>query len=169
MKLSAIYRPGLLVAFLAAAVPASAQDQPAPFPWERQVDQFQKGPTANPLFRPYRPANPLASQQRRLQRGLRALGLPENPSPNPGTGSRGTPSAPLDLTAYERLDPNRDGTITRQEYFQNRLRSIPVGPRGERQRQRTLQRMIARFRGADTNRDGRVSVEELQSLRNPRF
>jgi hypothetical protein len=117
---------------------------------------------------------------------LKRLGLPYFDPATPKTGTTGNqatpPGAPaggIGVTAspalrdldrnYSRHDANRDGVITRQEYLGSQGRTRP-SPLRNTFRERTFQeRADSRFRANDRNRDGRITPDELQDLRNPRF
>ena len=75
-------------------------------------------------------------------------------------------AAPPRYEAYRWLDSDRDGFISRQEYFSGRS-SVTFA--GQARRRAALRRLDSRFRDADRNRDGRVSAGELEGLGNARF
>lgn len=96
---------------------------------------------------------------------VKALGLPPNRVPKPPTQAAPEPGPTLEQAErFQSLDRDGNGYISRGEYVGAGRHVGASGPR-----QRMAARRAARFAGADTNRDGRVSVEELSGAANPRF
>ena len=62
------------------------------------------------------------------------------------------------------VDIDGDGAISQSEYFQGRSRLSNLGVKSGRNDQRRTQRLQSQFRNADSNRDGKVSPLELQSV-----
>ena len=154
-----------LIGTTTATTTAWAQTQPEPFAWERKT---------NMLLHPKR-IDRLSRAQRVLNRDSRKLGRAVNrifgpaaeaaavtPSP---TGSSG----PARHGRHGRLDSNRDGFISRGEYLSGRSRPARAGTHGRARHVSRRARLHSRFRAADRNRDGKLSTDELQSLRNHRF
>ena len=100
---------------------------------------------------------------------MRKLGLPENRLNDPNASTGGSPTEPKFDPGVARLDADRDGSISRAEYFRGRSRLVSPG-RNATQRSRSQQRRLeSRFRRADTNGDGLVSPAELKARGGPRF
>ncbi len=142
-----------------AAAPALAQTGPAPFPWERKTDAQMKG-----VF-----GDPTAGLRGRDERALRKLGLPPNARLGRPRAAAAEDPAAAALARYVWIDADRDGYISRGEYFAARLRPRRVGSFGMARGRAQRARIDSRFRSADRNRDGRISADELAALRNPRF
>ena len=142
------------------AVDAFAQQQPKPFPWEKNADKFFS--RSVPEIE-----NPI---DKRINEGLRRLGLPPQPKLDI-TGEEIPQTEPpgLSQTVLPRLDTNRDGYVSRQEYVSSRQRVGTVGRRGTQHHVHRNQRIDARFRAADRNRDGRLSPDEIDQIKGPRF
>lgn len=149
-------------AVFAAATPflAVAQQQPKPFPWERDADKFfsRNIPKVE---------NPI---DKRIQEGLRSLGLPAQPKLDTSGESAPLPEPPgLSQTVIPRLDTNRDGTVSRQEYLLGRQRPGTAGSQGTMRNVHRAQRLNSRFRAADRNRDGRLTGPEIDAMKGRRF
>ena len=145
-----------------AAMPsfALAQQQPKPFPWERDADKFfnQRLPKIE---------NPI---DKRIKEGLKSLGLSKQPQLDITKGTTPTAEPPgLSQTVIPRLDVNRDGEVSRQEYFLGRQRPGTVGRQGTLRQVHRAQRLNSRFRAADRNRDGRLTGEEIDAMQGRRF
>ncbi len=68
----------------------------------------------------------------------------------------------------DRLDVDADGLVSRDEYVRGNDRLPPIGTGPARQRG-YRQRLKSQFGYADQNGDGKVSPQELQSVRGARF
>jgi hypothetical protein len=151
---------GVLCAACVAAVPAIAQQQPEPFPWERDANKFfnQGIPKVD---------NPL---DRNFRESLRKLGLPDQPSPDQGRETEPEPEPPgLSRSVMPQLDGDRDGYVSRGEYFSSRQRAPMVGNQGTQRHLQRRERIDSRFRAADRNRDGRLSPAEIDEMEGRRF
>ncbi len=104
----------------------------------------------------------------RLQPKLEKFGLQKNKRVGPGAANPAN-SAPDNAARYSRFDRNSDGYISRKEYFAARGRAHRVGAAGNARRRAVGARLNSRFRAADRNRDGRISTDELNNIRNSRF
>lgn len=125
----------------------------------------------DPLAPPPLPADPMAKQDEAIRRALQdpalRAGLPPNapiaPPSNAAPPATGLP------TQAERLDRDRDGRITRDEYFRGRDR-VPSAGLATDTRQRILQqRLDTQFKQLDQNHDGAITPDELQANPNSRF
>ena len=144
----------LLPAGDAAAQGARTGAQPSAPQWDGRVKRF------------YGRGEPQRDVDRALQRLYgdplhNKLGLPENRLEDPHA-----PAAPTAPSRFDpgtsRLDSDRDGAISRQEYFQGNTRAITPGFRGEQRHRQGQERLDSQFRNADRNRDGKVTPAELQ-------
>lgn len=149
--------------------------------WERSLDRYYERErrldelSADPLLGLRTTA--LDRQSALLRRFYRdplvALGLPANRPSTPTESETGAPAAMTMPTAFapgiDLLDSNRDGVITRREYFRGRSRLVPVVLRGSGRARRATERLIAQFRAMDANRDGRVTITEAGIFPNARF
>jgi hypothetical protein len=144
----------LLPAGDAAAQGARTPAGPKAQPWDDRVKRF------------YGRGEPQREVDRALQRLYRdplhdKLGLPENKLDDPQAPA--VPTAPPGFDpGTSRLDSDRDGTISRQEYFQGNTRAITPGFRGEQRYRQGQERLDSQFRNADRNRDGKITPGELQ-------
>ena len=152
----------LIGALVAGAAPTIvlAQQQPKPFPWERDADKFfSRGipKVENPI-------------DKRIQKGLKSLGLPTQPKLDITKDAQPLPEPPgLSEAVIPRLDSNRDGVVSQQEYMVGRQRPATAGGQGTLQHVRRVQRLNSRFRAADSNRDGRLSASEIDAMKGRRF
>jgi len=149
------------VAAILSAVPASAQ-QPknSLLPWERD---------ARRILQPSLPQeeNPL---DRRIDEALKRLGLPPQPKLDITEDAQPLPLPPgLSATVLPRLDRDRNGYVSRGEYFADRQRARVVGGRGTERYLHRQQRFDSRFRRADRNGDGRLSATEIDAMEGRRF
>jgi hypothetical protein len=148
------------VAFGASATLAVAQQQPKPFPWEKEADKFFS--RTIPKIE-----NPI---DKRINRGLKSIGLPNQPKLDITRDAKPLPEPPgLSETVIPKLDQNRDGVVSRQEYMLKRQRAATAGSQGTATKVRRLQRLNSRFRGADSNRDGKLSGSEIDAMKGRRF
>ena len=148
------------VAFGASATLAVAQQQPKPFPWERDADKFFSRTIP-------KVENPI---DKRIEQGLKSIGLPNQPKLDI-TRDAAPPAEPpgLSETIIPKLDANHDGVVSRQEYMLSRQRSPTAGSQGTARQVRRLERLNSRFRAADNNRDGRLSGPEIDAMKGRRF
>lgn len=145
--------------FVGAAT-ANAQQQPVPFPWEKDANKFfnQGLPKVD---------NPI---DRRIREGLRKLGLPDQPEPDTGRQTEPEAEPPgLSQTVLPRLDRDGDGSVSRSEYMGSRQRPAVAGQRGIQMHLQRQERLDSRFRAADRNRDGRLTGEEIDEMEGRRF
>jgi hypothetical protein len=156
----------LICAFIAGAAASIApstvlaQQQPKPFPWERDADKFfsRNIPKVE---------NPI---DKRIQEGLRSLGMPAQPKLDITGNSAPLPEPPgLSQSVIPRLDTNRDGVVSEREYLLGRQRPSTAGGQGTHRQVRRAQRLGSRFRAADRNRDGRLSGPEIDAMKGRRF
>ena len=150
---------GVLVAGAAPGFVA-AQQQPKPFPWENDANKFlNRGipKVENPI-------------DKRINRGLRSLGLPTQPQLDITKDAEPLPQPPgLSEAVIPRLDTNCDGVVSRDEYFTGRQRPATAGAAGTNRHVRRINRLNSRFRAADRNRDGRLSGPEIDAMKGRRF
>lgn len=152
----------LIGAFVVSAVPslALAQQQPKPFPWERDTDRFFNGGLP-------KVENPI---DRRIKEGLKSLGLPNQPQLDITGETAPLPEPPgLSQSVIPRLDTNRDGEVSQQEYLLGRQRPGTAGRQGTARQVYRAQRLNSRFRAADRNRDGRLTGDEIDAMQGRRF
>lgn len=112
--------------------------------------------------------DPLADRDRALKRMFedpgRRLGLPAQPNLNVPSEAA-LPPPELNLPPeLQRLDRNRDGAVSRDEYMRGHNRMVPAGPAGEARQRQIQERLDSRFREADRDRSGSVTPLELQDL-----
>ncbi len=154
---------GLLAGVLAcgaASTFAVAQQQPKPFPWEKDANKFLG--RGVPKIE-----NPI---DRRIREGLKSIGLPEQPQLDITKDAPPLSAPPgLSETVLPKLDSNRDGFVSRQEYLLGRQRSVTAGARGIQNHVRRNDRLISRFGAADANGDGRLSGAEIDAMQGRRF
>lgn len=153
---------GLVCVLVAGGVPsiAFAQQQPKPFPWENDANRFLNRGVP-------KVENPI---DKRINEGLRSLGLPTQPQLDITKDAQPLPEPPgLSESVLPRLDTNRDGTVSQQEYLFGRQRPSVAGQQGTLNHVRRSQRLNSRFREADKNRDGRLSAPEIDAMKGRRF
>jgi hypothetical protein len=125
----------------------------------------------DPLAPPPIPADPMAKQDEAIRRALQdpalRAGLPPNapiaPPSNAAPPATGLP------TQADRLDRDRDGRITRDEYFRGRERVPPAGLTTDTRQRILQQRLDTQFKQLDQNHDGAITPDELQANPNSRF
>ena len=158
---------GLLIAasFVGSGVMTQVFAQQSVQTWERNLQKFYN--RDKQVLQP-RIRNPAQDALRKLRRDpLAKLGLPAN-------------QAPLAEEALEIVKPmfspftggddrDRDGAVTREEYFSSQRRHFGPGRGSASRRQRSLSRLDSQFRNADIDRDGKVTAKELDSLPGVRF
>ena len=120
----------------------------------------------NPALPQYE--NPL---DKRINEGLKSLGLPPQPTYDANGRGQEAPAAPpgLSETVLPRLDSNRDGAVSREEYFDGRQRDTVAGDRGTQRALERYRRFDSRFRAADRNRDGKLTGAEIDAMKGRRF
>lgn len=148
-------------ATLALAAPAGRAQEPLPLPNQRDVDRI-----LNPQAPTYE--NPL---DKRIREGIKSIGLQPQPDLNDPGGAEPPPEDQpgLSATVVPRLDTNRDGFVSRDEYFDDRLRPPVVGSRGTERHVKRYRRTQSRFRQADRDGDGRLSSDEIDAMEGRRF
>ena len=160
----------MVAAPLAMATGAAAQEIKRS-PLLPKVDRA--APWQKALEKLYRPVNP----QKDLDRAkssifddpAKKLGLPSHGIDRPSAPDAPV-VAPVTLDpAVSHLDVDGDGLVSRKEYIQGRSRLSKYGVKTNRNSQRRNQRLQSQFRKADSNRDGKVSPLELQSVGQGRF
>jgi hypothetical protein len=138
----------------AAALGAPPGAGPAAPPWDDKVKRFySRGDPQQEIDR---------ARRRLYDDPLHRLGVPENRFEDPHAPDAPRTAPPAFDPGVSRLDNDRDGAISREEYFQGRTRLITPGFRGEQRQRRHQERLDSRFRDADRNRDGKITAEELQ-------
>lgn len=153
----------ILIGVLAiGAVPSLtlAQQQPKSFPWERDTEKFfNRGlpKIENPI-------------DKRINEGLKSLGLPNQPRLDITKETGPLPEPPgLSQSVLPQLDANRDGEVSQREYLLGRQRPGTAGAQGTLRQVHRTQRLNSRFRAADSNRDGRLTGEEIDAMQGRRF
>lgn len=148
------------VIVLAAAFPAASQQQPEPFPWERNAKRYLDRGLPGP-------ENPV---EREIRDGLRKLGLPDQPQLDTSGDAAPPPEPPgLSATVLPRLDTDGNGYVSRGEYFASRQRGPVAGSRGMERYLQRRERFDSRFRSADSNSDGRLDAAEIDAMEGRRF
>lgn len=148
------------VALGASATLAVAQQQPKPFPWEKDANKFFSRTIP-------KVENPI---DKRINEVLRSLGLPNQPKLDITRDAKPLETPPgLSETVIPKLDMNRDGVVSRQEYLLSRQRTPTAGRQGSASQVRRYERFDARFRAADRNRDGKLSGPEIDAMQGRRF
>jgi hypothetical protein len=184
-------RVGVMLVDVASALPATAQG--APDPTQASPPEFKQGPT-NPNARTVMPWDRKLGKFYQRQKGSAPLRIPVdrafeklNRDPMakinrdplarlgfgrhvrlPGEPKAAKPSAPTFDPGVSRLDADGDGLVSRDEYVRGNDRLPPIGTGPARQRG-YRQRLKSQFGYADQNGDGKVSPQELQSVRGARF
>jgi len=162
--------PSVLVISLLAASGAMAQQTRDPLmpdsaklrPWEERLRKF------------YNQGNPQEEVDRATKRlyedPLHRLGEPENRALDPNTpqGTANVPPLTLQPGVLE-LDRDNDGSVSREEYFLGRGRSMSPQDRYGSRGRRIMERLDSQFRNVDRNRDGKVTPEELRQNGGGRF
>jgi hypothetical protein len=134
----------------ASATFAVAQQQPKPFPWEKNEDRFFSRTVPKVV-------NPI---DKRIDDGLKSMGLPGQPTLDTTQDAEPLPEPPgLSQTILPRMDANHDGAVSRQEYMQTRQRPGVAGSQGTASHVRRFERLDSRFRAADRNGDGKLSSD----------
>jgi|GEM_PF-1141072 hypothetical protein len=148
------------IIFGASATFAVAQQQPTPFPWEKNEDRFF-GRTAPKIVNPI---------DKRIEDGLKSMGLPGQPKLDTTQDAQPLAEPPgLSQTIMPRMDTNRDGEVSRQEYMLSRQRPGVAGSQGTASHVRRYERLDSRFRAADRNGDGKLSGPEIDAMKGRRF
>ncbi|MHA1108842.1 MAG: hypothetical protein ACTSQV_06970, partial [Alphaproteobacteria bacterium] len=138
---------------------------PQELPWEAEIKRFQErsrilGPDPQARLRiALRRLN--ADPMLRLGYSANVPQMPHEETPKP--------VVPPIFEQFSAMDRNGDGDISRGEYMSARTRLLPAGPTGDSRRRSQSARLNSRFRGVDSNKDGRITPEELEGLRNLRF
>ncbi|MGB0631750.1 MAG: hypothetical protein ACPGRZ_13755 [Alphaproteobacteria bacterium] len=160
ISLTDLIPPLIALAVAFACAPAFSQQQPTPFPWEKNADRFLR--QGLPKIE-----NPI---DKRINEGLKRLGLPPQPKLDI-TGETVPQEQPpgLSETVMPTLDQNRNGFVSRDEYMRSRRGLLHAGRRGAEYHIRRDQRFDSRFRDADRNRDGRLSPDEIDRMKGRRF
>lgn len=136
-----------------AAAQQTQTGQPAAPEWDDRVKRFYgRGDTQREID---------GATRRLYEDPLHKHGAPENRLDDPRTPDSAS-GAPHFDSGVRRLDDNRDGAISRQEYFQGRSRMVAPGLRGDDRLRRQQERLNSQFRDADRNRDGKVTPDELR-------
>jgi hypothetical protein len=157
-----------LAACALAAIPeaVSAQrppGQPAPFPVDRQIERYTRQPAL---------PDPIRDRERAEQERLKRLGLPVHEPPKAGPGKSSEPLAPA-VPAFDRhhqrFDVNRDGSLSRQEYVNSRMRAMPPQYKNTWREREYRDRVNAQYRAINRNRDRRITPDELQNPPSGRF
>ena len=148
------------LAFVTTATPSLAQKKnSAVYPWERKGEK---------LLRDAR-RDPMAKIRAREEKGLKSLGLPSNKKSFGSKKEAAATPETVGLDRYSSLDSDRNGSISRQEYMSGRFRASRNGVAGNSKQRRYKSRLNSNFRGADTNRDGKISASEVGALGKRRF
>lgn len=156
----------------APAAPQKQQFGPTPvpqpskpaqqLPWERDAERY---------FNRQMPDPGAAGLKKMYDDPLAKFGLPPNVPPSSLTPRRPVRPPPASLPPEAgRLDANRDGAVTRNEYLGARTRTPSVlGPAPSLREQTLNSRHNNRFRNADRNGDGVVTPDEYNAAPNSRF
>lgn len=148
------------LALIVTATPSLAQKKnSAIYPWERKGE----------LLRREAQRDPMAKIRARELKGFYALGLPSNIKALRKSKSSSQSTASSGLDRYSRLDRDRNGSISRQEYMAGRSRVSRNGVAGKSKQRRYKSRLNNNFRAADSNRDGKISASEIGALGKRRF
>lgn len=157
-------------------MPSAAQGSSAPpprvvgpgdpilMPWERKLRDFYR--RQNPRL----PDTGTDEALRKINKDpLARLGY--EPMQPPPAAPENTAPEELGFTApgVARLDSDRDGSISREEYFRGRDRTFMAPDENPTRRRVYLERLDSRFRYADRDNDGQVSPAELGEIPNARF
>jgi hypothetical protein len=107
---------------------------------------------------------------KRIDDGLKSIGRPGRPTLDITEDAEPPAELPgLSQTVLPKLDENRDGSVSRQEYMLKRHRPAVAESRGTSSQMRRLKRLDSRFRAADRNRDGTLSGPEIDAMKGRRF
>jgi hypothetical protein len=186
MRGSVLLRVVVLGGALAAlAMPAAAQQRPQSKPQynppiETQPYQVQPFSAERQMQRYNQPTlpDPVRDRARAERDRLKRLGLPyfDPDAKAPGAPGIGTPggattpggigitavpgSAPPDPN-FSRMDTNRDGIVSRQEYLNAQSRTVPPSVRNTWRERPFVERANSRFRTNDLNKDGRITPDKM--------
>lgn len=148
------------LALIVTATPSLAQKKNAViYPWEQKGEQLRRANQRDPM----------AKIRARELKGFYALGLPSNTKALRKSKSSSRSAAAIGLDRYSRLDSDRNGSISRQEYMAGRARTSRNGVAGNSKQRRYKSRLNNSFRAADSNRDGKISASEIGALGNRIF
>jgi hypothetical protein len=157
------------VAAISDAASAQAPGQPTPFPVDRQIERYTRQQTL---------PDPIRDRERAEQERLKRLGLPVYEPAKPAAGAKSRPGDPAAVSApavptfdpqYQRLDRNRDGGLSRQEYVNSRMRAMPPQFRNTWREREYRDRVNAQYRAINRNTDRRITPDELQGLPGARY
>jgi hypothetical protein len=157
------------LATISDAASPQAPGQPTPFPVDRQIERYTRQQTL---------PDPIRDRERAEQERLKRLGLPVYEPAKPGAGTKSRPGDPGAVSApaaptfdpqYQRLDRNRDGGLSRQEYVNSRMRAMPPQLKGTWREREYRDRVNAQYRALNRNTDRRITPDELQRLPGARY
>jgi len=160
---------GALTAISGVASAQQVPGQPNPFPVDRQIERYTRQPTL---------PDPIRDRDRAEQERLKRLGLPYQEPAKPGSATKSRPGDPAAVSApavptfdpqYQRVDRNRDGGISRQEYVNSRMRAMPPQYKNTWREREYRDRVNAQYRAINRNTDRRITPDELQSRPGQRY